>query len=64
VAPNVWRSGSVLATTVHGLLEHPHVLERLCGVRPKPVLEPTFELLADAVEEHLDVDLLWRAVGG
>jgi adenosylcobyric acid synthase len=59
----VWASGRVLATTVHGLLEDPDVVERLVGRRPPPVLEETFERLADAVDAHLDTALLWRLVG-
>jgi adenosylcobyric acid synthase len=56
----VWASGRVLATTVHGLLEDPGIVERLTGRRPPPVLEETFDLLADAVETHLDTSLLER----
>ncbi|WP_424344231.1 cobyric acid synthase [Ilumatobacter sp.] len=56
--------GNVTATTVHGLFEHPDFIEALLGVRVEPVLEPTFDLLADAVDEHLDTDLLRRLVGG
>ena len=55
--------GNVTATTVHGLFEHPGVIEAVLGVRVEPVLEPTFELLADAVEQYLDTDLLWSMVG-
>ncbi len=58
----VWGSGRTLATTVHGLLEDPDVLRALVGVRPRPVLEETFELLADAVDASLDTDLLWSMV--
>jgi adenosylcobyric acid synthase len=58
----VWADGRVLATTVHGLLEDPDVVERLTGRRPEPVLEATFELLADVVEAHLDTGLLSRLV--
>jgi adenosylcobyric acid synthase len=61
-APLLWFDGPVLATTVHGLLEDPAVVEALCGHRPPPVLEDTFELLADAVETHLDIALLRRLV--
>jgi adenosylcobyric acid synthase len=60
----VWAAGNVLATTVHGLLEDPEVVERLVGRRPRLVLEETFELLADAVDEHLDTDLLRRLTDG
>lgn len=56
-------NGRVTATTVHGLFEHPDFIDRLLGVRAIPVLESTFELLADAVEEHLDTDLLRRVTG-
>jgi adenosylcobyric acid synthase len=61
--PLVWARGSVLATTVHGLFEHPEVVEAVCGRRPPPVLDATFELLADAVDEHLDIGLLERLAG-
>ena len=44
----------MFATTVHGLFESPDFLDDLLGVRVAPVLEPTFERLADAVEQHLD----------
>jgi adenosylcobyric acid synthase len=54
----VWSSGRVLATTVHGLLEDPDVVERLVGRRPALALEDTFDLLADAVDAHLDTTLL------
>jgi adenosylcobyric acid synthase len=60
VAPLVWSRGPVLATTVHGLLEDPAVVEALCGVQVHDPLDDTFDLLADAVGEHLDTDLLWR----
>ena len=60
----VWASGAILATTVHGLLEDPDVLDALVGVRPPPVLDATFDALADAVEEHLDTDRLWSMVRG
>ncbi len=53
-------SGSVLTTSAHGLLEDPVVVERLLGRRPSQVLEPTFELLADVVDEFLDTALLLR----
>ena len=54
----VWASGRVMATSVHGLFEDPDIVERLTGRRPLPVLEETFDLLADAVDAHLDTSLL------
>jgi len=44
----------VTATTVHGLFEHPTFVRDLLGVDVEPVLESTFERIADTVEEHLD----------
>ena len=55
---NLWGEGPVLVTTVHGLLEDPVALEAITGVMPRPVLEETFELLADAVETHLDTGFI------
>jgi adenosylcobyric acid synthase len=54
VAPLVWCRRNVLATTVHGLFEDPALVGALCGTTPPPVLEATFDALADAVDEHLD----------
>nr|WP_206537725.1 cobyric acid synthase [Ilumatobacter nonamiensis] len=51
-------SGVVAATTVHGLFEHPEFVHRLLGVAVEPVLEQTFDLLADTIDEHLDVSAL------
>lgn len=59
----VFASENVMATTIHGLLESPEVLERLFSIRPEPVLERTFETLADAVEENLDTSFLRSVVG-
>jgi adenosylcobyric acid synthase len=59
---NLWMEGPVMATTVHGLLEDPVTLKALTGTRPRPVLEETFELLADAVDAHLDVGFLTALV--
>ena len=38
------------------------MLEALFGVRPRAVLDDTFDALADAVDAHLDTDLLWSLV--
>src|SRR5690606_32002685 len=63
VAAGLWARGNVMATTVHGLLEHPAAVEALTGVRPEPVLESSFDLLADTIAEHLDMAYLERLVG-
>jgi len=62
IGPLLWMRGSVLATTVHGLFENPDVLQAVFRTRPPPVLEQTFDLLADAVDAHLDTALLRRLV--
>jgi adenosylcobyric acid synthase len=62
VAPLVWSDGPVLVTTVHGLLEDADVLHALFGRRPGPALDTTFDLLADAVDAHLDTPALWDLV--
>jgi adenosylcobyric acid synthase len=64
VAPSVWVQGAVLATTVHGLLEHPSMVAALTGTEPPPdVLDATFDLLADAVDTHLDTTALAGLAG-
>jgi adenosylcobyric acid synthase len=59
-AAGVWGRGPVLATTVHGLFEDPAAVHALTSVTPPPVLDATFDLLADAVEQHLDTELIQR----
>jgi len=49
---------NVLATTLHGLFEHPDFVERLLGVSVAPVLDKTFDLLADTIDKHLDTTWL------
>jgi adenosylcobyric acid synthase len=49
-------SGRVLGVTVHGMFEEPRVLRALVGGTPAISLDAVFESLADAVEEHLDLD--------
>jgi adenosylcobyric acid synthase len=59
--PRVWAAGSVLATTVHGCFEDPAMVAALTGVeRADDALETTLDRLADLVDEHVDVDALWR----
>ena len=45
--------GNVLGLTMHGVLEAPDVLESFTGALPVG-LDATLDLLADAVDEHLD----------
>ncbi len=63
VAHGVWVSGNVLVTTVHGLFEDPDIVHAVFEIRPAPVLDATFDQLADAVEDNLDTSLLRRLVG-
>lgn len=62
-APGVWGRDTILATTIHGLFEDPVAVGALTGVTPPPVLDATFELLADAVEQHLDTDMIRELLG-
>lgn len=48
---------------LHGLLEDASLLEALFGTRPARTLEETFDLLADAVDAHLDTVFLRRLIG-
>ena len=45
--------GNVLGISMHGVLEDPDVLESLTGAVP-PGLDATLDLLADAIDDHLD----------
>lgn len=58
-----WAHGSVLGVYVHGLLEDPGLLAAIVGRAPERPLEHTFDLLADAVDGHLDTALL-RSLAG
>lgn len=57
----VWHRDNVLALTAHGLLEDPDVVATLLGHRPAG-LDATFDVLADAIDEHLDTRFLERLV--
>ena len=60
----LWRRGRVAATTVHGLLEHPALVERWLGVQGvADPLDESFAMLADAVDQHLDTTALRAQVG-
>jgi hypothetical protein len=48
---------------VHGFFEQPDLVQALLGRAPGRSLEDTFDGLADAVEERLDVELFARLAG-
>ena len=50
--------GRVLGIAVHGMFERPELVRALLGAAPGSPLESVFDFLADAVEEHLDLDSL------
>ncbi|TBH17607.1 cobyric acid synthase [Thermus thermamylovorans] len=60
--PLLHQEGPLLATWLHGLLEDPAVQRALFG-REARGLEAALEGLADAVEAHLDLGHLHRALG-
>jgi adenosylcobyric acid synthase len=49
--------GNVLGLTMHGVLEDPDVLESFAGAVP-PGLDTSLDLLADAIDDHLDTGWL------
>src|SRR5690606_18287762 len=58
----VWHDGPVLALTAHGPLEDGEVVHALIGARPAG-LDAVFDLLADAVDQHLDTTVLRHLTG-
>jgi adenosylcobyric acid synthase len=52
--------GPVLGIYVHGLFESPTLVRALLGATPSRSLEQVFEELADAVEEHLEIEAVLR----
>jgi adenosylcobyric acid synthase len=60
--PLFHQEGSLLATWMHGLLENPHVQRALFGKEARG-LEEALEALADALEAHLDLGAVHRALG-
>ena len=56
-------SGRFLGIALHGLFEQPELVRAVLGAAPRSSLEDAFDVLADAVEERLDVDML-RALAG
>jgi adenosylcobyric acid synthase len=59
-----YADGPVLGVYVHGLFESPAVRAALFGGAGDSGLAATFDLLADAVGQHLDTGLLARLAGG
>jgi adenosylcobyric acid synthase len=55
--------GSVLGIYLHGLFDEPAVLAALFGKQRQENLDATFDLLADAVSDHVDTALLNELVG-
>jgi adenosylcobyric acid synthase len=55
--------GSVLGVYPHGLFECPQLVAVLFETAPVRSLQAAFEVLADAVEEHVDLDALLRCGG-
>jgi adenosylcobyric acid synthase len=53
--------GDALGVYLHGLFEQPSFVRALLGAAPERTLDDAFEQLADAVEEHLDVDAMLAA---
>jgi adenosylcobyric acid synthase len=60
--PLFHQEGSLLATWLHGLLENPGVQRALFG-REARGLDEALDHLADALERHLDLSALHRALG-
>jgi adenosylcobyric acid synthase len=56
-------AGNVLGVTVHGLFEEPELVRALLGSAPVDSLDVVFDALADAAEEHLDLEYL-ATLGG
>jgi adenosylcobyric acid synthase len=54
---------NVLGLAIHGLLEDDAVLRALTGRDPGTSLDDGFDLLADAIDAHLDTELLWKMTG-
>jgi adenosylcobyric acid synthase len=50
-----WVSGPVLAIYAHGLFDKQVAVQALLGAAPAQSLDQTFDVLADAIDEHLDL---------
>lgn len=58
-----WVAGPILAVYLHGLFEHDDVLRALFGARVARTLEDTFEELADALDDHIDMRAVSELAG-
>jgi adenosylcobyric acid synthase len=56
-------AGPILAVYLHGLLEQSETLAALFGATPEVGLEETFDRLADAVDEFVDMQAVAAAAG-
>jgi adenosylcobyric acid synthase len=56
-------AGPVLAVYLHGLFEQPAVVRALVGEAPARTLDDAFDQLADALDEHVDMDTVARLAG-
>lgn len=55
--------GSILAVYTHGIFESPDVVRALFGGVARTTLDDTFEQLADAINEHLEMSAIARLAG-
>ena len=55
--------GSILAVYTHGIFESRDVVRALFGGVARTTLDETFEQLADAINEHLDMSVIARFAG-
>jgi adenosylcobyric acid synthase len=58
-----WAAGPILGVYLHGLFEQPRVVEALLGEPVSRTLDDTFDRLADAVDESLDMDAVAALAG-
>ncbi len=55
--------GAILAVYPHGLFEQPEIVQALLGAAPARQLEQTFDLLADALDTHVDMQAVAALAG-
>jgi adenosylcobyric acid synthase len=56
-------AGAVLAVYVHGICEQPAIVRALVGEAPERTLDDAFDQLADALDEHVDMETVARLAG-